>query len=68
MVAGLSILGLGAAPPSPDWGLAISEGMGRMLIAPWLAVIPGLAIVYATFGYTMLGEGLRDVIDPRMKV
>ena len=65
---GLSLLGLGATSPSPDWGLAISDGMGRFTQAPWPALFPGLALVYTTFGFTMLGEGLRDMIDPRMKV
>ncbi len=65
---GLSILGLGATPPSPDWGLAISENIGRFLQHPMPALYPGLAIVYTTFGFPMLGEGLRDLLDPRMKV
>ncbi|MBQ6662718.1 MAG: ABC transporter permease [Firmicutes bacterium] len=65
---GLSLLGLGATPPSPDWGLAISESMSRFLQAPLPALFTGMALVYTTFGFTMLGEGLRDIIDPRMKV
>ena len=63
----LSFLGLGAVPPSPDWGLALSESMSRFTMAPWISVFPGLALVFTTFGFTMLGEGLRDLIDPRMK-
>ena len=63
----LSFLGLGATPPSPDWGLTLSESMERFTQAPWTGIFPGLALVFATFGFTMLGEGLRDLIDPRMK-
>lgn len=63
----LSFLGLGAQSPSPDWGLALSESMSRFVLAPWLGIFPGLALVFTTFGFTMLGEGLRDLIDPRMK-
>jgi len=64
----LSFLGLGAQPPSPDWGLALSESMSRFVVAPWLGIFPGLALVYTTFGATMLGESIRDMIDPHMKV
>jgi peptide/nickel transport system permease protein len=64
----LSFLGLGAQAPSPDWGLALSESMSRFVMAPWLGIFPGFALVYTTFGFTMLGEGLRDMIDPRMKM
>ncbi len=63
----LSFLGLGAQPPSPDWGLALSESMDKITTAPWLGISPGLALAYTTLGFTMLGEGLRDLIDPRMK-
>ena len=63
----LSFLGLGAVPPSPDWGLTLSESMTRFTLAPWVGIFPGLALVFTTFGFTMLGEGLRDMIDPRMK-
>lgn len=64
----LSFLGLGAQAPSPDWGLALSDSMSRFVMAPWLGIFPGLALVFTTSGFTMLGEGLRDMIDPRMKV
>ncbi len=63
----LSFLGLGSQPPSPDWGLAISEGIDSIRRAPWLSVFPGLALVYTTFGFNLLGEGLRDLLDPHMK-
>ncbi|MCR4710942.1 MAG: ABC transporter permease [Clostridia bacterium] len=63
----LSFLGFGSVNPSPDWGLALSESMKYFGSAPWTAVFPGLALVFTTFGFTMLGEGLRDLLDPRMK-
>lgn len=63
----LSFLGLGSQPPSPDWGLAISLGLSYIQRAPWLTIWPGIALVYVTFGFNLLGEGLRDLIDPHMK-
>lgn len=63
----LSFLGLGSMPPSPDWGLALSNSMTYMARAPWLAVFPGLALIFTVFGFNLLGEGLRDLLDPRMK-
>lgn len=63
----LSFLGLGSQPPSPDWGLAISDGIKYITTAPWLSLYPGLALVYTTFGFNLLGEGLRDLLDPHMK-
>lgn len=63
----LSFLGLGSQPPSPDWGLAISTGIENISRAPWLSIFPGLALVYTTFGFNLLGEGLRDLLDPHMK-
>lgn len=63
----LSFLGLGSQPPSPDWGLAISKGIENITKAPWLSIFPGLALVYTTFGFNLLGEGLRDLLDPHMK-
>lgn len=63
----LSFLGLGSQPPSPDWGLAISVGVKYITTAPWLSLFPGLALVYTTFGFNLLGEGLRDLLDPHMK-
>lgn len=64
----LSFLGLGAQPPSPDWGLALSSSFSYITTAPWLAIFPGLALVFTVFGFNLLGEGLRDLLDPRMKV
>lgn len=66
--AGLSFLGLGAQPPEPSWGSMLSSGRGFMTFAPWTAVAPGMAIFIAVLGFNILGDGLRDVLDPRMKI
>ncbi len=63
----LSFLGVGSRPPSPDWGLMVSEGINFITRGPWLCIFPGLALVYTVFGFNVLGEGLRDLLDPRMK-
>ncbi|HHY10983.1 MAG TPA: ABC transporter permease [Firmicutes bacterium] len=64
-VAGLSFLGLGVQPPTADWGVMLSRGKEYMLLAPWMAIIPGIAIVLTVMGFNLLGDGLRDLIDPR---
>lgn len=61
---GLSFLGLGSQPPSPDWGLILSEGMNYISKAPWISVFPGLALIYTAIGFNLMGEGLRDILDP----
>jgi peptide/nickel transport system permease protein len=63
----LSFLGLGVQPPTPSWGNMLMEGKEVMEIAPWLSVFPGLAILLTVLGYNLLGEGLRDALDPRLK-
>ncbi|MEW9121569.1 MAG: ABC transporter permease [Thermotaleaceae bacterium] len=63
----LSFLGVGSQPPLPDWGLMVSEGINFISRGPWLCIFPGLALVYTVFGFNVLGEGLRDLLDPRMK-
>jgi peptide/nickel transport system permease protein len=65
--AGLSFLGLGAQPPEPSWGSMLSSGRGFMTFAPWTAFGPGMAIFIAVLGFNILGDGLRDILDPRMK-
>ena len=65
--ASLSFLGLGAQPPSPDWGVMISEGKDYLQYAPWLTIFPGLAIAVSALAFNMLDDGLRDRLDPRMK-
>lgn len=64
----LGFLGLGSQPPEPDWGVLLSEGVNYMSSAPWLSVFPGVAIAYTVLGFNLLGEGLRDVLDPRLKL
>lgn len=66
--AALSFLGLGVQPPTPDWGAMANEGRNAMLAAPWVTTIPGIAIFIVTMGFNLLGDGLRDALDPRMKV
>lgn len=63
----LSFLGVGSMPPSPDWGLMVSEGIKYISRGPWLCIFPGLALVYTVFGFNLLGEGLRDLLDVKMK-
>lgn len=63
--AGLSFLGLGAQPPQAEWGLMMSEGRDALAIAPAVATIPGLAILILVLGLSLLGDGLRDWLDPR---
>ncbi|MDM9626897.1 ABC transporter permease [Rhizobium sp. S152] len=63
--AGLSFLGLGLAPPAPTWGRMLADAQTYLALAPWLAILPGLAIALTVFGFNMLGDGLRDLLDPR---
>lgn len=64
----LGFLGLGAQPPTPDWGVILSEGITYINKASWISIFPGIAIVSIVVGFNLLGEGLRDVLDPRLKV
>jgi len=66
--ASLSFLGLGAQPPTPEWGAMIAEGQSYMWQAPHLTIIPGIAIMLVVFGFNVLGDGLRDALDPSMKI
>lgn len=65
--AALSFFGLGTQPPDPSWGRMLSEGQGYFRQSIWLAVFPGLAIMMTVMGFNFLGDGLRDVLDPKMK-
>ena len=67
ITAVLGFLGMGEPPPEPEWGEAISESRQHLPIAWWLAVFPGLAIFATVLGFNLLGDGLRDVIDPRLR-
>ncbi len=63
----LSFLGLGVQPPDPSWGNLLMDGKEVLEIAPWLSVFPGMAILLTVLGYNLLGEALRDILDPRLK-
>ena len=63
----LSFLGLGAQPPEPSWGNMINTGRGFMAQAPWLGIVPGMALFFCVLGFNLLGDGLRDVLDPHLK-
>lgn len=65
--AGLSFLGLGILPPTPSWGNMIRSASAYLRIQPWYAVWPGLVLMLATFSFNLLGDGLRDALDPRLK-
>jgi peptide/nickel transport system permease protein len=65
--ASLSFVGLGPQPPAPAWGLMIADGLKAMRNAPWVAGFPGLAIMLIVLGFNLLGDGLRDALDPRLR-
>nr|WP_256558267.1 ABC transporter permease [Halobacillus sp. A1] len=65
--AALSFLGLGVSPDTPSWGIMLSEGKSWMESAWWIAVFPGIAITLAVFSFNVMGDGLRDALDPRLK-
>ena len=65
--AALSYLGLGAQPPTPEWGFMVSTGREYIQTAWWVITFPGIAILLAVLGFNLMGDGLRDVLDPRMK-
>ena len=64
--AGLGFLGLGAQPPAPEWGAMIASGRRFLLDQWWVATVPGIAILVVSFGFNLLGDGLRDVLDPKV--
>ena len=64
-VGSLSFLGLGSQPPLPDWGLMVADGRTTVLTEWWIATFPGLAIFVVALGFNLLGDTLRDVLDPR---
>ena len=65
--AALSFLGLGAQPPTPEWGAMLSDARSSLQRAPWVATFPGLAIIFGVLGFNLMGDGLRDALDPKMK-
>jgi peptide/nickel transport system permease protein len=64
--AGLSYLGLGTQPPHASWGRMLNEAQTFMSLSPWMAIFPGVAIAWAVLGFNLLGDGLRDTLDPKM--
>ena len=65
--ATLSYLGLGTQPPTPSWGTMLNAGKQVLLLAPWTSIFPGLAIAVTVLGFNLLGDGLRDALDPRTR-
>jgi ABC-type dipeptide/oligopeptide/nickel transport system permease subunit len=65
--ASLSFLGVGAQPPTPSWGLLVSRGKEFLFSAPWVAILPGVAIFVTVLAFNFMGDGFRDAIDPYMK-
>jgi len=65
--AGLSFIGFGVPPPSPEWGGLVSSGRALLRTAPWISGFPGLAIMFVVLAFNMLGDGLRDALDPKLK-
>ena len=65
--AGLSYLGLGAQPPMPEWGSMLSDSLQFIMTAPWMIFYPGLAIFFTVLGFNLMGDGLMDVLDPKLK-
>ena len=64
--AALSFIGLGAQPPTPEWGAMLSEARNSIFTAPHIVFFPGLAIMLTVLGFNLLGDGLRDALDPRL--
>jgi peptide/nickel transport system permease protein len=65
--AGLSFLGLGTQPPTPDWGNMLSAGRSYVIDSPWIATFPGLAILVTVLAFNLMGDALRDALDPRLQ-
>lgn len=65
--AGLGFIGVGAQPPTPEWGVMIADGRNYITQQWWLSTFPGIAIALVVFGFNLLGDGIRDVLDPRMR-
>jgi peptide/nickel transport system permease protein len=65
--AALSFIGVGPPPPAPSFGSIIAQGRDFITEAPWITIFPGLAIIVSVLGLNLLGDGLRDVLDPRMR-
>jgi len=66
--AGLSFLGLGVQPPASSWGNMLKAGMDRILMAPWMAIYPGIAIVISVLAFNLIGDSVRDMLDPKKQI
>ena len=66
-ISGLSYIGLGIESPTPEWGAMLSEAKNFMRDDPYLVIIPGIAIMIATIAFNLVGDGLRDALDPKLK-
>lgn len=65
--AGLGFLGLGAQPPTPEWGAIVSDGRSYLVDQWWISTFPGIAIAFVVLGFNLLGDGIRDILDPRLR-
>jgi len=65
--AGLGFLGLGAQPPTPEWGAIVSDGRSYLVDQWWITTFPGMAIAFVVLGFNLLGDGIRDILDPRLR-
>ena len=65
--AGLGFLGLGAQPPTPEWGLMLSRNKSHIFTSPWMVIFPGVAIMFLVLGFNLVGDGLRDALDPWLR-
>ena len=65
--AGLSFIGFGAQPPTPEWGVMISEGRQYLATHYWISTFPGIAILMTVTAFNLIGDGLRDLLDPRLR-
>jgi len=66
-LAGLSFIGIGIQPPAPEWGLMLTDARQNLVLAPWTAVFPGLAITLCIIAFNFVGDGARDALDPRLR-
>jgi dipeptide transport system permease protein len=65
--AALGFLGLGAQPPTPEWGTMLSDAVKFLRSAPWIVTLPGIAILTTVLAFNLMGDGLRDALDPKLK-
>ena len=66
-MAALGFLGMGAQPPTPEWGVMLADAKSYIESSPWLVTLPGLCILFVVLAFNLLGDGLRDALDPKLK-